>query len=119
MTEQLEFKPAEKKPKVAQEDLDLMTHWLATTSEWMSAEGLLRWMGWPLSESNRRKLRALAEASKGKIASGPGTPGYKLTRHVSPEELHLIEGLRTQAERMTKRYMEIMRVWHRNEDRRQ
>lgn len=89
-----------------------MIYMLGQIGDWASSDVLLKWLGWPITEGNRRKLRRLAEASDGRVASGPGSPGYKLTHLVSPEELKYVEGTRTQADRMTGRYLAIMRVWH-------
>lgn len=100
------------KPEVSKEDLDSMLYWLGQIGGWATCETLLRWMEWPVTESNRRRLRRSAEASRGHIASGPSTPGYILTRLITPKDLHLIDGLKSQADRMRNRYTAIMRVWH-------
>lgn len=110
--DQMEMSLDQKAPKVTREDVERVKHFLEQGGDWMMGEALLRWVGWQVNDANRRKLRHIAEISEGEIASGPGAPGYKLTRLVSPDELRFIEGLKTQSDRMRNRYVKIMSVWH-------
>ena len=58
-----------------------------------------------------RKLRTLANASSGKIISG--NRGYKLTRNATIQEIdECTSRLRSQADRMNQRVIEINRVYH-------
>lgn len=102
-------------PAVDAAELDRLIYWLESMDGWATSEAILRWMGLPVTDGHRRRLRALAEASDGRIASAPGAPGYILTKKLRPEDLHLIEGLRTQSDRMRARYISIMNQWHRRQ----
>jgi hypothetical protein len=52
--------------------------------DWITAEALLTELGQPVVETLKRRLRALAEASEGRISSGD--EGYKLTVEMTAEE---------------------------------
>jgi hypothetical protein len=52
--------------------------------DWLTAEELLKELGQPVVETLKRRLRALAEASEGRISSGDR--GYKLTVEMTAEE---------------------------------
>ncbi len=85
--------------------------------DWMLCE--LRGHGWRLasdlgakSEAAKRKLRAIAKASKGEIISGQN--GYRLTREANQAEyLHARDWMNSQAEEMKSRVIEIDNVWRR------
>jgi hypothetical protein len=79
---------------------------------WLTASEVLKLAGLPITENNRRWVRELANHSDGRIASGPGTPGYALTRALPPDEIGRIETLKHQATEMLRRYTAIFRVWH-------
>lgn len=65
------------------------------------------------SESDKRVLRALAEASDGQIISGQ--KGYKLTLEATLPEIDAAAAwLKHQGEAMIRRYSEIQRVRHRH-----
>lgn len=98
--------------KVNPEEVQQVLHWLEQSDDWMSSHELLEWLGWPVTDANKRKLRAIADASHGKIASAPGSPGFILTKNMRASDLRLIESLRSQADRMRDRYIAINRVWH-------
>lgn len=62
--------------------------------------------------ANDRALRNLANASEGQIISG--NRGYKLTRLATLEEIsECTDRIRSQADRMIARSLEISRVYHR------
>lgn len=96
------------KPATAVSNMDL---------EWMLGE--LRGKGWrhaadlgAATEATKRRLRAIAKASKGEIISGQ--LGYRLTREASqPEYLHARDWMNSQADEMKSRVVEIDLVWHR------
>lgn len=113
MNEQIEMTlPEPKNNRFRQEDIEQVLHWLEQADDWMSSHELLQWLGWPVTDANKRKLRAIADATHGKIASAPGSPGFILTKNMRAADLRLIESLRSQADRMRERYISINRVWH-------
>lgn len=81
--------------------------------------GALRGQGWQHAsalgantEAAKRKLRAIAMASKGEIISGQ--QGYRLTREAHQAEyLRARDWMNSQADAMKLRVSEIDRVWHR------
>ena len=67
--------------------------------------------GRPVTESNRRMLRAIAEASAGWILSGQR--GYKHMVHASAEEVdHAAAWLERQAQKMSRRACALRRRAH-------
>lgn len=62
-------------------------------------------------ESDKRVLRAIAEASEGQIISGQ--KGYKLTVEATPEEIGATTWMKSQARKMWRRWIAIQRVAHR------
>lgn len=83
---------------------------------WMLGE--LRGQGWRTTadlgaetESAKRKLRAIAKASRGEIISGQ--LGYRLTREACQDEyLQARDWMNSQADEMKQRVIEIDRAWH-------
>jgi hypothetical protein len=60
-----------------------------------------------------RQIRQLAEASDGRIISGPGSPGYCHLDHCPAEKLaHIADTLRSQARRMLARSIRIRKRAH-------
>jgi len=116
--QQLEFPPprarnGRRAPEVTQRELDQVLYWLSQIGgNWITADQLARHLGWPPAESSRRKIRKCAEKANGQIASAPGTPGYKLTAKCTPEDMRLIEAMRTQGREMIRRYIKIKNAWH-------
>jgi hypothetical protein len=75
---------------------------------WTAGADLVRLLGWP-----ERRVRAAAEAARGEILSGPGSPGYILTRDASANDREsIVAALRSQARRMIGRSLAISRVHH-------
>lgn len=75
---------------------------------WTAGGDLVRLLGWP-----ERRVRAAAEAARGEILSGPGSPGYILTREANANEREaIVSALRSQARRMIGRSLAISRVHH-------
>lgn len=67
----------------------------------------------PVTESHKRRIRAIANASEGRILSYPGSKGYKLTREATVIEIQTATAkLRHQAGEMHQRALEIDRVYH-------
>lgn len=89
--------------------------------DWMLGE--LRGKGWrhaadlgAETEAAKRRLRAIAKASKGEIISGQ--LGYRLTREASQAEyFHARDWMNSQADEMKSRVVEIDNVWHRRPSR--
>ena len=75
---------------------------------WVNAGHLALTLGW-----TDRRVRAAAEAAKGEILSGPGSPGYIVTREASADDREaIVRALRSQALRMIGRSLAISRVHH-------
>lgn len=75
---------------------------------WVSAGQLAQDLGW-----TDRRVRAAAEAARGEILSGPGSPGYIVTREASADDREaIVRALRSQARRMIGRSLAISRVHH-------
>jgi hypothetical protein len=88
-----------------------------TPSEVAELIARLRGQGWQTSrelgaekESEKRQLRAIAEASEGQIISGQ--KGYKLTLEATPDEVAGTQWLKNQGRKMVHRWIEIQRVYH-------
>ena len=82
---------------------------LAEQPDWRTAEDL----GY-ITQSERRQLRALADASNGRIISGQR--GYRLTRLATMEECnHAAAWMKHQAGQMIARAIAIERLAHRPE----
>lgn len=84
--------------------------------DWITAEDLLRELGQPVdqpkgAESLKRRLRALASASGGRVASSDR--GYKLTTEMTAEEFGEFDRrLAGQESEMKRRRLECARVFH-------
>jgi hypothetical protein len=106
MTQQLELGFRQSAPTVDKADLAQLLHQLTIAPSWMQASHLTALTGF-----SDRKLRALANASGGQIISSPR--GYRLTRHATIEEISRCTAtLRSQANAMTDRAIQIDRVYH-------
>lgn len=106
MAEQLQlgFRPSA--PAVDEADLALFVFLLCDAPDWIKARDLC-----PLMNCDDRKLRAIASASRGTIISG--NRGYRLTRLATIQEIdHCTAQLRSQADSMTARALQIARVYH-------
>ncbi|MGZ0657062.1 hypothetical protein ACWPKS_15775 [Coraliomargarita sp. W4R72] len=69
---------------------------------WLTASQLAQATG-----HNDRKVRSIASATP-KILSYPGSPGYKLTRQATPEEIESAITLKTQGQTMIARYVSLL-----------
>jgi hypothetical protein len=126
MSDQLQLLP-EKAPEVSAEEIARAFE-ILQGRDWMTAEEIALAMFHPTlaqsiaksgglrysaSESDKRKVRAIANASDGRILSYPGSKGYKLTREATVEEIqNATAKLRHQAGEMHQRALEIDRVYH-------
>jgi len=83
-----------------------------TRRDWITAAEVLGEIRWPVTDSNKRWLRGLADASAGRI--GSGQKGYKLVREMTGEEFHHTNNwLNHQAEEMKRRVLEMQREFYR------
>ena len=79
--------------------------------DWLTAGAILREIGRPDSDSAKRRLRATAEASKGRIAGGQC--GYKLVADMKQEEFFRFRSwMLCQAKAMQRRVSEADKVWY-------
>lgn len=93
------------------ESVDLLIAVLDQSTGWLNAEELCVKLGSKPTDTNKRKIRNLANASTGKIISGQ--KGYKHIRHATPEEItHAANWLRHQAKEMDDRAAQILRQYH-------
>lgn len=94
-----------------QAEVDSLLILLASIRGWVSAKSLTAITG-----NNERKIRALASASKGRVLSAPGSPGYTHTRSATPAEVdHYTSALLRQADDMRQRAIDIRRVFYRGD----
>ena len=79
--------------------------------DWVTASQVLREIGAPDTDAARRRLRATAEASLGRIAGGQG--GYKLVEEMTKEEFdHVCSWMLSQTTKMQRRVTEIQLVFY-------
>jgi hypothetical protein len=94
------FRVVEDDPRV-----ERFVAWLAGRG-WVTAAMVHEALDW-----SDRDVRALAEASDGRVISGQ--KGYKLTREANPDEANqAADWLKNQAAKMTARAVKIQRVFH-------
>lgn len=78
--------------------------------EWRTAVEVCSALGMDPTDTNRRKIRFLADASGGRIAGGQ--KGYKLVAKMQAEEYHHTRNwLLSQAREMQRRVLEMDKVW--------
>ena len=78
--------------------------------DWITAGELLKEAGMPDTDSNRRALRAFAEASKGRVAGGQ--KGYKLVAEMKKVEFdHYRNWMLSQARSMEQRVVDADRIF--------
>jgi hypothetical protein len=84
-------------------EIKMLVDWLDRNSGWIKSGVIEEWMGF-----DKRTIRAIAEHSKGRIISWPGSPGYCHIRHAKIDEIsHAISALITQSCKMLERAREI------------
>jgi hypothetical protein len=109
--EQLELKA----PPIPQVDPDnanvAMLVELLQGRDWTTAADLLPLFSKPVSDGNKRWVRALADASRGRIAGGQ--KGYKLIGEMTSEEYqHWRNWMTHQSDEMRRRVIEGDRVFY-------
>jgi len=103
--EQLELLPP-KGPKVSESDVAKLLQILPGNG-WLTSGQIQALTGW-----HERYVRAVANASRGRVLSYPGSPGYKLTREATKEEVDGADILGHQANEMRRRLVEIRNVFY-------
>lgn len=102
MSSQLELPLNAKAPKIGEDEIGLMIAQLRGNG-WRTASQL-----GAKTAQQRRLLRAIANASGGRIVSYPGSPGYKLFDECLPHELAHADGaIGSQIRALTVRRVEI------------
>lgn len=104
MTAQLDLEFQQKAPEVTPSEVAELIARLRAR-DWQTARDL-----GADKESDKRRLRAIANASGGRIISGQ--KGYKLTLEATPDEIAATHWLKAQAAEMEHRWIEIQRVYH-------
>jgi len=75
---------------------------------WTGGAELALRLSWPA-----RRIRQAASDSKGEVLSGPGSPGYCLTREADPEQVeHYAKAHKAQARAELRRYVQITKFYH-------
>src|SRR6185503_13158301 len=105
LEQQLELLPP-KGPKVLDSDVAKMLQILAGNG-WLTSGQIQA-----LTEWQERYVRAVANASRGRVLSYPGSPGYKLTREATKAEVDAADILGHQANEMRRRLVEIRNVFY-------
>lgn len=106
---ELSFDAPRKAPEVSEAEVEAVCDWL-TDRGWMKAAEIAE--AFAMSD---RKIRAIAEASDGRILSGPGSPGYRLFTGATEirEADRCASQIESQANRMLARAVAIRRRFHR------
>jgi hypothetical protein len=79
--------------------------------KWITAAEILKEIGRPVNEGNKRWVRAMAEASRGRIAGGQH--GYRLVKEMTAEEYgHWRNWMNHQSEVMKRRVIEGDKVFY-------
>jgi len=110
-TAQLELSPATPlfTVRAGHPNIELMVRHLAGL-DWQTSNEILSALNQPITEHNRRWLRALANASGGRVAGGQR--GYKLIEEMSRAEYdHWRNWMTSQADQMRRRVIEADRTW--------
>lgn len=82
--------------------------------QWKTAAEVCVALGLEPTDNNRRKVRLLADASGGRVAGGQR--GYKLVERMEATEFqHTRNWLLSQAREMTRRVLEMDRVFYRRQ----
>jgi hypothetical protein len=113
MTEpvQLELKPPQA-PGVEQ-DVAWLEKLLFDNGSWVTAAEILRAIGRPPTDDNKRWVRDVASRAEF-VLSGPGSPGYKHIKHCKIEDIvHYAKSLIAQGREMVRRGIRLIRNAHR------
>lgn len=96
--------------KPADANVVWLESFLKAHADWITAARILTWHGRADSESEKRTIRALAEASPWIIS---GQFGYKHVDHATADEIaHCANNLISQGKKMIKRALAIRRNAH-------
>ena len=86
----------------------LVSHLDAAGDQWLTAAEIAKQLG-----IGDRRVRQLAEHSRGRIVSAPGCPGYRHIHHTTVEQIAEIRNrLASQAKAMMRRSILIGRMAH-------
>jgi hypothetical protein len=84
-------------------EIKMLVDWLDRNPGWIKSGVIEEWLGF-----DKRTIRAIAEHSKGKILSWPGSPGYCHINHAKIDEIsHAQAALIIQSGKMIDRAREI------------
>jgi len=101
-------------PQISLREIDEVVRLLRGV-DWITAGDLLIAMGLPVTETTKRRLRAIASESHGRIAGGQR--GYKLVEEMTAEEFgHFDRWMAHQEAEMQRRRLEASRVFHAKTD---
>lgn len=75
-------------PKITPAHVERLIAVLGEEKEWATAEDLAKKLHGDASETKKRLVRAAAAAAGDGVVSYPGSPGYKLWRLCTVDELH-------------------------------
>jgi quinol monooxygenase YgiN len=111
MQSQLELAVRTPAPAVSLREVEMLVDVLGGIGRWSTASDLATHLG---AGYNDRKVRAIAAAAMPQIVSYPGSPGYKLFRDCTVEEInHCIEAFESQGRDMLKRALLYRQAYHR------
>ena len=74
-------------PAVTARDVERLVKVLEAAPGWLTAAALAQALFAKDTEQAKRKVRAIANAAGDAIVSSPGSPGYRLWKHCTAEEL--------------------------------
>lgn len=76
-------------PAVTARDVERLVSVLEVASGWLTAAALANALFGKETEQAKRKVRAIANAAGDAIVSYPGSPGYRLWKHCTADELQV------------------------------
>ena len=90
-------------PEVSMEDIARLVAALKGNKDWMTAAEACGMIYGKVTETLKRKIRAVASAARPRVVSFPGSPGYRLLEYCSIDEIsHGINALESQGKSMIK-----------------
>ena len=91
-------------PTITAVDVERLVEVLGTVGSWMTAADLSVALWGVDTEGNKRRVRAIASAAGAGVVSHPGSPGYKLWKSCTVDELHAcVAAYTSQADEMRRR----------------
>lgn len=96
-------------PKIKPEEIERVIDILRVYGKWLTAAEIA-----DIEPTfNERRIRAIAQAAADRVLSFPGSPGYRLFRQATIEEIsRAIEATEHQAHEMLKRSIALRRAYH-------